>query len=99
MIAFLLLLIKNVAEPTYCWCGKDDSTLYILAFLLPCCMFFFVLYIRRSITKYIHYQRMREIQYTLQIYDQTKEIIKFRQKYYATKGYYQANQCCPNKAK
>ena len=37
---------------------------------------------------------MREIQYTLQIYDQTKEIIEFRQKYYATEGYYKTNQCC-----
>ena len=40
-------------------------------------------YIIYKIPQYIHYQRLREIQYTLQIYDQYKDIIEFRKKYRA----------------
>ena len=54
-----------------------------IAFLLPLMMLLLVAYIRQSITKYIHYQRMREIQYTLQIYHQFKKIIEFRRKDYS----------------
>lgn len=42
-----------------------------------------LLYIRYKIPRYIHYQRLREIQYTLQIYDQYIDIIEFRKKYRA----------------
>ena len=92
-VAFLLLLIDSIINLSCCCCQKY-TTLRALAVVLPIGMFLFVLYIRKCITRYIHYQRMREIQYTLQIYDQTKEIIEFRQKYYATEGYYKTNQCC-----
>lgn len=51
-----------------------------IAFLSPFLMLLFVLYIKASITKFIHYQRMREIQYTLQIYEQCEDIIKSRQR-------------------
>lgn len=56
---------------------RIDVLQYIAA-ILPLLMLFLVRYIRKKITKYIHYQRLREIQYTLQIYDQCKDIIKFR---------------------
>lgn len=62
----------------------EIKTTQCIAVLLPLAMFLLVLYIRNSILKYIHYQRMREIQYTLQIYNQFKEIIGFRQKYYSS---------------
>lgn len=51
-----------------------------IAFLSPFLMLLFVLYIKTSITKFIHYQRMREIQYTLQIYEQCEDIIRSRQR-------------------
>ena len=51
-----------------------------IAFISPFLMLLFVLYIKASITKFIHYQRMREIQYTLQIYEQCEDIIKSRQR-------------------
>lgn len=51
-----------------------------IAFLSPFLMLLFVLYIKVIITKFIHYQRMREIQYTLQIYEQCEDIIKARQR-------------------
>lgn len=60
-----------------------DATQYI-ALLLPMAMFFLIIYIRKNITKYIHYQRMREIQYTLQIYHQFKEIIEYRKSSYTS---------------
>jgi hypothetical protein len=97
-LVFLSLLIDSVNNLSCCYC-HEYTTLKILAAVLPIGMFLFVLYIRKCITRYIHYQRMREIQYTLQIYSQTKNIIEFRQEYYATEGYYQTNQCCHNKTK
>lgn len=51
-----------------------------IAFVAPFLMLLFVLYIKNRITKFIHYQRMREIQYTLQIYEQCEDIIKTRQR-------------------
>lgn len=59
-----------------------NITQYI-AFVLPLSMLLLVAYIRSSVVKYIHYQRMREIQYTLQIYHQFKSIIDFRQQLYS----------------
>ena len=52
---------------------------YCIAFAAPFLMLLFVIYIKNRITKFIHYQRMREIQYTLQIYEQCEDIIKARQ--------------------
>ncbi len=97
-VVFLSLLVDSINNSS-CRCCQEYITIKILAAVLPIGMFLFVLYIRKCITRYIHYQRMREIQYTLQIYSQTKDIIEFRQKYYATEGYYQTNQCCHNKTK
>lgn len=51
-----------------------------IAFVAPFLMLLFVLYIKNRITKFIHYQRMREIQYTLQIYEQCEDIIKTRER-------------------
>lgn len=51
-----------------------------IAFISPFLMLLLVLYIKASITKFIHYQRMREIQYSLQIYEQCEGIIKARQR-------------------
>lgn len=50
-----------------------------VAILTPLLMLLLVIYLKIMITKFIHYQRMREIQYTLQIYEQCEEIIKYRQ--------------------
>lgn len=60
-----------------------NMTQYI-AFVLPLSMLLLVAYIRSHVVKYIHYQRMREIQYTLQIYHQFKSIIDFRQQFYSS---------------
>lgn len=75
-LAKALIMIKSSGV----W---SDITQYV-AFVLPFSMLLLVLYIRNSVVKYIHYQRMREIQYTLQIYHQFKSIIDFRQQFYSS---------------
>lgn len=45
---------------------------------LPIVMFCAVFFIRRRIIRYIHYQRLREIQYVLQVYNQYKDVISYR---------------------
>lgn len=99
-MSFLLLLVTIVSFVSFaailcynmlscsctcnmCLCNIDNG--HYMAVLLPLVMFLLVLYIRYSITHYIHYQRMREIQYTLQIYDQFKDIIDYRRKLYSGK--------------
>ena len=50
----------------------------IIVCALPCLMFCAVFFIRRRIIRYIHYQRLREIQYVLQVYNQYKDVIGYR---------------------
>lgn len=76
-IGFLSLIIRRLI------CNCEIITAQWFAMLLPLIMFILVFYIRYKIPRYIHYQRLREIQYTLQIYDQYKDIIEFRKKYRA----------------
>lgn len=65
------------------WSSKDMVTAYyVVGAALPVLTFAMVLYLHCCITKYIHYQRLREIQYTLQIYDQYEDIIRYRRSHY-----------------
>lgn len=66
-------------------CLCDIDNVHYMTILLPFAMFLLVMYIRYNITHYIHYQRMREIQYTLQIYGQFKDIIDYRRNLYSGK--------------
>lgn len=91
MISFLVFFIIAIVH-LFSQFGAI-MTIQYLAFLLPLTIFLLIAYIHNCITKYIHYQRMREIQYTLQIYDQVKEIIKFRRNNYAiNKGEYTSSE-------
>lgn len=80
-ICFAVILFYNMLP------DSSDNLKYIhyMAVLLPLTMLLLVSYIRYNITHYIHYQRMREIQYTLQIYDQFKDIIEYRRNLYSGK--------------
>ena len=78
-VFFILLLEQSQ------WGSNRVENVYYIAVLCPLLMLFLVLYVRRSIVRYIHYQRMREIQYTLQIYDQFKDIIDYRRNLYSGK--------------
>lgn len=77
-VFFTLPLINMINE-----CHCHAATEQYFATALPILAFLMVAYIRYKIPRYIHYQRLREIQYTLQIYDQYKDIIEFRKKYRA----------------
>lgn len=80
VVFFLLLLERILKDGQYC-----VGNIYYIAVLCPLLMLLWVLYVRYSITRYIHYQRMREIQYTLHIYDQFKDIIEYRRNLYSGK--------------
>lgn len=85
-IAFAAILLSNMLTccPGHiCLCCIKN--VQYMAVLLPITMFLLVFYIKRNISHYIHYQRMREIQYTLQIYDQFKDIIEYRRNLYSGK--------------
>lgn len=69
--------IVSIHEPDNLPPTMENS---LIAFLSPFLMLMLVIYIKTCITKFIHYQRMREIQYTLQIYEQCEDIIKARQR-------------------
>lgn len=76
--------IVSIQENNTSFQGYPNNMMTIhncsIAFAAPFLMLLFVLYIKNRITKFIHYQRMREIQYTLQIYEQCEDIIKARQR-------------------
>lgn len=76
--------IVSIQENNTSFQGYPNNMMTIhncsIAFAAPFLMLLFVLYIKNRITKFIHYQRMREIQYTLQIYEQCEYIIKARQR-------------------
>lgn len=78
-ICFAVILFYNMSG------SSDMKYIHYMAVLLPISMLLLVSYIRHNITHYIHYQRMREIQYTLQIYDQFKDIIEYRRNLYSGK--------------
>lgn len=64
-------------------CDYGLKTTYFggtISFLLPFFMFLFLIYIQYRITHFIHYQRMREIFYTICIYDDYKKIIADKKK-------------------
>lgn len=85
-LVFMILLACELFRMSNCFQGNLCDALYYvpmnyyIAVLLPFCMFALVVYIKRRIVRYIHYQRLREIQYTLQIYSQYEPIIKCRRK-------------------
>lgn len=81
--AILLFNMLSCCSGRICLCCIRN--VHYMAVLLPATMFLLVFYIKYNISHYIHYQRMREIQYTLQIYDQFKDIIEYRRNLYSGK--------------
>ena len=51
----------------------------------------FLVFIQRRITHFIHYQRMREIFYTISIYDDFKDIIADKKKVKTNQKNYNVN--------
>lgn len=72
-----------------CMLHSDMSVLHrMILCSLPIVMFCAVYFIRRRIIRYIHYQRLREIQYVLQVYNQYKDIIIYRKGMLSGKKYF-----------
>ncbi|MBR5782056.1 MAG: hypothetical protein IKY27_08785 [Bacteroidales bacterium] len=90
-LLFIVTIASSICFAAILFCNMfTDSSdnlkfIHYMAALLPLTMLLLVSYIRYNITHYIHYQRMREIQYTLQIYDQFKDIIDYRRNLYSGK--------------
>lgn len=90
-LLFIVTIASSICFAVILFCNmftdSSDNLKYIhyMAVILPLAMLLLVSYIRYNITHYIHYQRMREIQYTLQIYDQFKDIIDYRRNLYSGK--------------
>ncbi|MBQ9312125.1 MAG: hypothetical protein IJ213_03665 [Bacteroidales bacterium] len=82
IISFFIILSVTYTdfktEQEYCYLMFFRHHLTILC---PILMLFLILYIKRCVIKYIHYQRVREIHYLLSIYNQYTDIIEARKKY------------------
>lgn len=82
MLVMFVLNLYKLLPCSECCCYGLFTTYYgsFLSFLLPFSMLTFLIYIQQRITHFIHYQRMREIFYTISIYDDYKEIIADKKK-------------------
>lgn len=80
-VAFIFLC--NASCQCSFGCGYGFKTTHygaFISFLLPFFMLICLIYIQQRIAHFIHYQRMREIFYTISIYDDYKEIIADKKK-------------------
>ena len=82
MLVMFVLNLYKLLPRSECCCYGIYTTYYgsFLSFLLPFSMLTLLIYIQQRITHFIHYQRMREIFYTISIYDDYKEIIADKKK-------------------
>ena len=74
-------------------CIKFNNMEYkqFVLFLIPFCILLFLVYVQRRITHFIHYQRMREVFYTICIYDDYKDIITDKKKVKSNQKNYNVN--------
>ena len=80
-ILMLLWFVTDSASSNMCSCMCQPNIFVLHRMVLcslPIVMFCVVFFIRRRIVRYIHYQRLREIQYVLQVYNQYKDVIIYR---------------------
>lgn len=71
--------------------SEPDSYMPFFTFLIPFSLLLFLVYVQRRITHFIHYQRMREIFYTICIYDDFKDIIADKKKVKRNEKNYNVN--------
>ena len=82
-VMFLALFFNYPSCKSCSFCCLGIYTTFygsLISFLLPFSIFLFLFFIQHRITHFIHYQRMREIFYTISIYDDYKEIIADKKK-------------------
>jgi len=95
IIMFVALLLNyNSYTPWSFGCCLGFHTLFygsFISFIVPFSMLVFLTYIQQRITLFIHYQRMREIFYTISIYDDYKDIIKDKKKVKSDQKNYNVN--------
>lgn len=78
LISLCIPIVIKCCQSSFCDTIASLELRHYFALILPFGMLFLVCYIRNRIRKYLHYQRMREILYTLQIYHQFEPIIRYR---------------------
>ena len=93
LLMFAALLVNNdIVHVCQCNLGFG-TTKYgsVIALLLPLSVLGFLFYVQHHICMFIHYQRMREIFYTISIYDDYKDIIEDKKKVKSDQKNYNVN--------
>jgi len=89
VISFSMILLILIMVPSLHFIHDSGIELSLLALsLFPISIFMLSSLIKRRIIKFIHYQRLREIYYTLHVYNDYQSIIDRRKAVMSQKEYY-----------